>query len=692
MSDAPEMEITPERPSFWRNLSLVWLVPVLAIAVSVGIAWRSYSDRGVLVEITFQNAAGVTAGETAVRLRDVPIGVVESVDFTPDLSHVVVSARIARNVAANLPESAEFWVVRPEVSARGISGLSTVLSGVYIEAAFLPDPEASARVFTGLDRAPLVSPGRAGSRITLRAPDGNRLTPGAPVLYRGIQVGHIEEPRLLDGAEGVVFDAFIDAPHDARLTTATRFWDTSGFSVSFGAGGLNLNVGNLASILTGGIAFDTVFAGGTALRPETVFELYRDEATARQSVVAGVGANSLRMTVEFDGSLQGLSSGAMVRYRGIRVGTVNAISARIADGPSGPHVVMQAAISLNPQSMGLPDDQGPAELADFMELQVAAGLRAQLAVANLFGRSLVIDLVEHPEAEPATMVRTEGGIPILPSVTVELPDFNASAEGLLARINKLPVEAVMEQAISLMATTEALIGQESTRAAPGAAVALLDEARALIGSDEVKAIPTEVGAAVADLRKILQGLEEQKAVERLVAALTAAEEAANTVTEVSDMVPPLVEDLRAVAAKAQGMEVDQLIASATKLMDSTEVFIASDGMKTLPPALSGALDEVKLALTELREGGVVPNVNRTLQSAGNAADAIAEATKDLPQLAARLEGLVGQAEALVAAYGARSPVNDEMLNTLREARNAARAFSQLARALERNPNSLLFGR
>lgn len=692
MNDAPQMDITPARPSFWRNLSPIWLVPILAVVISLGIAWKSYSDRGVLVEITFQNAAGVTPGETAIRLRDVPIGHVEAVKFTPDLQHVVVAARLTPDVAAVLPEGAEFWVVRPEVSARGISGLSTVLSGVYIEAAFQPEPGAEASVFTGLERAPLVSPGREGTRITLRAPDGNRLTPGAPVLYRGIQVGHIEEPRLLDGAEGVVFDAFIEAPHDGRLTTATRFWDTSGFSVSFGASGLKLDVGNLSSILTGGIAFDTVFSGGGALQKDTVFELFTDDATARQSVVAGVGLNALRLTVEFDGSLSGLSSGAQVRYRGIRVGTVNAISARIAETDDGPRVRMQAAISLDPQAMGLPEGAGPEDLDSYLETQIAAGLRAQLAVASLLGRSLVIELAEHPEAEPDAMIRTEGGIPIFPSVMVELPDFNDTAQGLLGRINKLPVEALLQQAISLMATTESLIGQESTRAAPGAAVALLDEARALISSPEVKSIPVEAAAALADLRKILKEVEDQKAVERLVAALEGAEEAANTVTEVSEMVPALVEDLRAVAAKAQGMEVDQLIASATQLMDSAEVFIASEGMKTLPPALTGALDEVKLALTELREGGVVPNVNRTLQSAGDAADAIAEATKELPKLAARLDGLVTQAEALVTAYGARSPVNEEMLGTLREARAAARAFSQLARTLERNPNSMLFGR
>ena len=69
--------------------------------------------------------------------------------------------------------------------------------------------------------------GQEGTRITLRTRDANRISEGAPILFRGIEVGQIEAPRLILSGDSVVFDAFIEAPHDRRLTTATRFWDTS---------------------------------------------------------------------------------------------------------------------------------------------------------------------------------------------------------------------------------------------------------------------------------------------------------------------------------------------------------------------------------------------------------------------------------------------------------------------------------
>lgn len=689
MNDIPPMQVTPPRRSFWRNLSLVWAIPVLAIIVSLGIAWRSYKDRGALIEITFQNAGGVVARETSIRLRDVPIGLVEAVRFSDDLQHVIVSARVNKEVAENIPEDAQFWIVRPQVSARGISGLNTVLSGVYVEAAFVPQAYAEAWRFTGLETPPLLMPGKAGQLVTLRATDSNRLTAGAPVIFRGIQVGHIEQPRIIEGEEGIWVDAFIEDPHHKRLTTATRFWDMSGFSVSFGMSGLKLGVGNLASLLTGGIAFDTLTSTGEPLKEGAVFDLFADESTARQSGASETNANALRVSVNFDQSIQGLSSGAEVRYNGIKVGQVTGVSARVLTEDGLSRITVQASLALIPQEMGLPETAGPFELEAFLKEKVSSGLRAQLAPTGLLGTTLVVELVEAPEAAAAQLQKLEGGLPQIPSIHADLPDFRASGQGLLDRMSKLPIEGLIQQAISLMSAAEQLVSQDSTRAVPDAVRNLLDETRSFIGGSALRDLPAEALSVMSGLREVLQSFKDQNAVERLTSALQAVETAAN---DLSTEVPPALADLRAVLSKAENLKAEDLIAAATSLMDGADDFIRADTTRMLAPALSGALQELKLALEELRAGGTVENVNATLASTRSAADAIALAAKDLPALAQRLDDLVSQAEALVSAYGANSPVNSEILTALREARSTARAFSQLARTIERNPNSLLFGR
>ena len=113
---APRLDPPPGETA--RGFSLVWLVPLLALAVALVVAWRTYADRGPLIEIVFQNAAGVEAGQTAVRFRDVKVGTVEKTALSDDLQNVIVTARIDKSLAHFLDGDALFWVVRPSVTAQ----------------------------------------------------------------------------------------------------------------------------------------------------------------------------------------------------------------------------------------------------------------------------------------------------------------------------------------------------------------------------------------------------------------------------------------------------------------------------------------------------------------------------------------------------------------------------------------------
>ncbi|WP_240482099.1 MlaD family protein [Ruegeria marisrubri] len=687
-----EMKVSGPRPSMWRNLSLVWLVPVLALAVSLGVAWKAYRDRGVLINITFANAAGIVEGETTVRFRDVVVGHVENVGFGRDLSQVVVSARIDKEIAPYLDEDASFWVVRPEVSARGISGLSTVLSGVYIEGAWDQQAGTPRSEFEGADRPPLVQPGRAGRRITLRTDDGSMISEGAPVLYRGIEVGRLEQPRLTLTGSNIVVDAFIEAPHDRRINSATRFWDTSGFSVSIGAGGLSLDVDSLASLVAGGIEFDTIFDGGRPVSSGAVFDIYPDEATARRTAFARTLSGGVAVSVAFDESVAGLTNGAAVQYGGIRVGEVSSLNALVQNETGAPEVRLVANLLLDPVLLGLPAGAGEAEVLDFLEQAVANGLRARLAAAGLFSSDLIVELVSLEDAAPASFDRDAEPYPSLPSAPSDLPDFTATAEGVLERINELPVEELLDQAIRTMASIENLASDESTRKTPAAAVALLEETRALVADPAIQALPAELRAVIADLQATIAELREGRAMANLAEALDQVNAAASNIATASEDVPALIEEIRAVTAKVNSLEAEEMVRTANRLMNSFDALVGTEDARALPEALTGALGEVRTTLTDLRQGGLVENANATMASAREAAEAVAAATEGLPELSARLEQLVVQSEALIAAYGDSSDFNAETLDALREVKTAARAVSQLARLIERNPNSIVFGK
>ncbi len=698
------MKIEGPKRSVWRNLSLAWLVPIGALAVTLGVAWQSYSDRGTEIEIRFENAAGVVPEETTIRYRDVTVGLVESVEFSADLSSVVVTASVDDVVAESLTSDAQFWVVRPEVSASGISGLSTVLSGVYIEAGFMPqDGEATegaieTTIFEGLDTAPLVKPGMKGTRIVLRARSGTQLSAGAPIFHQGIEVGRIETPRLIDSGTGVIADAFIDAPYDKRLTTATRFWDTSGFNISFGAAGFNFSVESLSTLIRGGVAFGTVFSGGEPVPSRYVFDLFDDSEAARDSVYSDLTDNAVTLTIAFDQSVSGLTVGSPVTYSGLRVGQVQALGAFIDDVNGEQEVKLRASISIDPRAFGLESDTPPEETLGFLESEVRDGLRARLASEGLFSTGLMIELIELPGTNPDA-VEFDAEDPVIPSVESNIADLTTTAQGLLTRVDNLPIEEMIEQITATLGSIERLVGNDDLQQVPGSVNGLITDARDLIASDGFQTLRGELGATVGERGGGAGELRTAGLVGTLTRALDSAASAADTLNAMAGEldgataeIPALVAEARALVQKANSLPLDVFVSQATDLLDSADRLIDSEDTRALPGALTRALDEAQGALAELRQGGVVENTNATLASARDAAAAIEEAARTLPALSQRIGSLVGQAETTIGGYTPNSEFNRETVSALREVREAAEALTKLARQIERNPNSLLFGR
>ncbi|MDU9003535.1 PqiB family protein [Sedimentitalea todarodis] len=695
MSDEPipaDMDVSPPSRSPLRNLSVIWIVPVLALIISLLVAWKAYSDRGVLIEITFENAAGIKAGETTLRYREVTVGLVEKVGFSPDLKTVEVSVRIQKEIAPFMNETAQFWVVRPEVSAEGVSGLSTVLSGVYIDGSWENTDGPAIKIFVGRESRPLIDVNEKGTRVTLRVSEGKTISGGVPVFYRGIRVGRTEAPRLNSTGSAVLVDALIEAPYDRYLTTATRFWDISGFAVSLGAGGIKLDVGSFAALISGGVSFNTFFSGGAPVDGGRVYELYSDEDTARENAFSRVSTKSVMVATIFDQGVSGLSAGAALNFKGLKIGEVATLSAFVSEDDETPQVRQLVTLKIDPDLMGLPEGSTSEDALDFLTFSVESGVRARLNKASLLTSALIVELVEIKDAPPAQFDRNAEPYPMLPSVETDLPDLNATMEGMMKRVNGLKIEELIQRATSMMASIEAIATSEKVRAAPGEIVGLVEDARKLVASDAMKALPGDLRGTLEELRTTIANANAENLVEQLVATLKRAEEAADSLYSAADQAPAVIEELRKVAVKVEALKAEELVDATTDLMRSANALIDSEGARDLPPALTAALDEIRRLLADLREGEAVENVNAALVSAKDAAGSVETAVAGLPAIAKRLEGVVTQSEQLIATYGARSDFNAETLAMLREIRTTARSIAALVRTLERSPNSILFGK
>ena len=688
-----ELDVTKARESVWSRLSVVWIVPLVALLVSLGVAWQSYRDRGVLVEVLFDDATGISVGQTVLRYREVEVGAVEAVSFTDDLQQVVVGVRVDQDVARFIDEDAQFWLVTPQVTVSGVSRLDTVLSGVFIEGAWDSEPGTLARRFDARDGPPAVRSNERGTIVTLRAEDGGTLSEGAPVYFRGVETGRLSNLRLAPGGDGVLIDAFVAAPHNARLSSATVFWDISGFSVTLGTEGLALDVASIASLVQGGVAFTTTSSGGRQVSAGQEFRLHPDEATARNSLFSDALQARVTLTTLLDESVRGLSIGAPVIYRGQRVGQVTDMSLNVAVDPGTGRVVRERIdFALSPERLGLSATAGLSEVMDFLRDEVDAGLRARVAATGLLGGTQVLELAAI-EGMPAGTIDMEGEpFPVLPDGPPDVADVQAAAQDVLSRIAALPVEELMGSATRLMQEATRLIERDGAQETPAAVLALIEDVRALVRSPGVQAAPESLRATLSEAQGLLADLRAAEIDVTLTAALVAAEDAANSVSAAVEGIPDLVETLDTVAARAGDLPLADTVAEAQAVLARIETLLGADDTAALPGRLGGALDQITGALSDLRQGGAVDNVNAALGSAREAADAVAAASDDLPALVDRLDAAVADITGTLAAYGERSTFNNETLAALREVRRAAESVGSLARTLERNPNSIILGR
>lgn len=114
--------------------SPVWLIPVIAALVCVSLLISSSPSKGPRIFISFQSAEGLEAHKTRVKVKNVVIGEVSAVTLSKDRTGVVATVDLNADARAFTAEDSMFWVVRPRIGAKGVSGVDTLLSGPYIAA------------------------------------------------------------------------------------------------------------------------------------------------------------------------------------------------------------------------------------------------------------------------------------------------------------------------------------------------------------------------------------------------------------------------------------------------------------------------------------------------------------------------------------------------------------------------------
>src|SRR4029434_4933681 len=163
----PQATVEPKRGT---KISVVWIIPILAAVVAIGIAIQRVMSEGPTIIIAFKVAEGLEAGKTFVKYKDVNIGQVTAVKLSSDYTKVEVTAKIEKRAAGLMVEDAEFWDSEPRVTLSGVSGLGTLLSGNYIGFE-IGKSKNQQRTFTGLEVPPIITGGQPRRQFVLKASD-----------------------------------------------------------------------------------------------------------------------------------------------------------------------------------------------------------------------------------------------------------------------------------------------------------------------------------------------------------------------------------------------------------------------------------------------------------------------------------------------------------------------------------------
>jgi paraquat-inducible protein B len=543
MPETPAADALPQAAvvaSKRGRISVVWLVPILAAVVALGIAVQRYLSEGPTIRIVFKAAEGIEAGKTFIKFKDVNIGQVTAVQLTDDFSKVEVTARIAKSAAGLIVEDARFWVVEPRITLNGVSGLGTLLSGNYIGFEAGKSNKAQ-RNFTGLEVAPIVTGDQPGKQFVLHAQRLGSLGIGAPVYYRSLVAGQVVAYQLAADGKSIDVRIFVHAPYDQFVKHGTRFWNASGLDVTVGANGVDVRTQSLVALIAGGLAFETPpFATNLDVAAaDSGFTLYADQATAmKQSEDLAA-----RYVLYFNETLRGLSVGAPVTLLGLPGGTVTDIGLDI--NPKTLKVRGRVEIIAYPERLvaRLSSDtraEGAAIAHDAAQRAALirrmfeeGGLRAQLRSGSLITGQLFVGFDAYPKAPKVKIDWSKRPIE-LPTVLSTLPQFEEQLGSILAKLDKFPLDALGSDLRTAIASFDQLLKDtdkaikridvevtpeirpalQAFKSASASATTLLNNTDAtLLGPDapalqELRSAMQEVTRAARSLRVLMDYLEQ----------------------------------------------------------------------------------------------------------------------------------------------------------------------------------------
>ncbi|WP_226570626.1 PqiB family protein [Mangrovibacter yixingensis] len=296
------------------------------------------SQRGVHVTLSLPGGSGLRNNSTPLMYQGLQVGTLTKIALDKD-GTVTGELTVDPSVVNLLREGTRITLAQPKVSLDN-PNLSALLTGSTLELhpgdgkpqhhfTVVPDGEAL------LDQADALA-------LTLTAPDSYGVSPGQPVLSRGIQVGQVVTRTLTP--EGVKFTIAIDPTYRSLVRADSKFIANSKLDMKVGLDGVEFLAAPPAQWLNGGI---NLLAGNHG-DAKTDYPLFANSQQAKDNQQNDVLTATLTLTAD---NLPDIQQGSVVLYRKFAVGQVISIKPHTGSFDVGVYIEPQYRNLLTPDSV-----------------------------------------------------------------------------------------------------------------------------------------------------------------------------------------------------------------------------------------------------------------------------------------------------------------------------------------------------
>ena len=266
MNDMPSANLKPFKSATYSS---TWVVPAIALLASVFLLASWQMNKGPLVTIDFDDANGLTS-DSPIMYRGAIIGRVETITLKEDHSKITVDGRLHQSASSLAVTGSQWWIVRPSISLQSISGLDTIVGPRYIEVA--PGNGEPMFAFQGENDAVI----KNGKQFTIITSSSEGISTGAPIFYRGIEIGSITKIDLAKDTSTVHLQFSVQHSYAPIIRTDTVFWNESGIYFNASITGFKLHAGPLASLVRGGVSLATPTRFGDLAPEGFAFTLHEE--------------------------------------------------------------------------------------------------------------------------------------------------------------------------------------------------------------------------------------------------------------------------------------------------------------------------------------------------------------------------------------------------------------------------------